>query len=297
MNEGGQVRVSVGQPLVPALYVVATPIGNLDDISLRAVKVLSAVDAIAAEDTRHSQRLLQHLGIVRPLISLHEHNEAERVRQLLDKIEAGQSIALISDAGTPLISDPGYVVVRALRSAGIRVVPVPGACAAIAALSVSGLPTDRFTFEGFLPAKAGARAEMLKRLVDEARTLVFYESPHRLVDMLEAVIAVMGDDREVVVARELTKAFETIYSGAAQSVLEQICEDSFGERGEFVVLVRGAPPRGDAVPTLDPQHLARMLVDAMPVKAAARVLAEVTGQSKNYWYEALLVLKDVGGAR
>ena len=275
------------------LYVVATPIGNLQDLSERAQQVLSRVTLVAAEDTRHSGRLLQHLGISKPMLALHDHNERGRVTRILDELAAGQDIALISDAGTPLISDPGYVVVRQVRESGYRVSPVPGPCALVAGLSAAGLPTDRFLFAGFLPAKRSGRKAALDELGDQTATLVFYESPHRIVGFMQDVIDVFGAQRECVLGRELTKTFETFYSGDATSVLAELEADPHGARGEFVVMVRGAAPvaQGDAG-TLDADKLLALLIAELPVKKAARVVAEVSGLSKNELYQRALALKD-----
>src|SRR5690554_8232407 len=207
------------------LYIVATPIGNLEDLSPRAVKVLSSVAVIAAEDTRHSGRLLEHLGISKPMIAFHDHNERDRVQNILGQLLDGADVALISDAGTPLISDPGYVLVREARAAGVQVSPIPGPCALIAGLSAAGLPTDRFLFAGFLPAKRSGRQAALEQLRKEPATLVFYESPHRIIDFMKDMVEVLGPDRECVLGRELTKTFETFYSGSAETVLGELQAD------------------------------------------------------------------------
>lgn len=273
------------------LYIVATPIGNLEDITVRAEKVLASVDFIAAEDTRHSGRLLQSLMIRKPLIALHDHNERDRASSVLDRVAAGESAALISDAGTPLISDPGYVLVRQARERGIKVVPVPGASALTAALSVAGLPTDRFTFIGFLPAKRSGRQSVLSSLEQEPATLVFYESPHRIIDMVQDVVAVLGAEREVAITRELTKTFESFYGGSAQQVLEQLQGDTNATKGEFVVMVQGAEPRSGELPGLDVDKLLGLLCTELPVKKAARIGAELTGLSRNELYQRALTLK------
>lgn len=270
------------------LYIVATPIGNLKDISLRAIDVLKQVDYIAAEDTRHSSSLLQQFNITTPLISLHEFNERQKVDHLLARINQGQSIALISDAGTPLISDPGFIFVREAKAAGIKVVPIPGACAAIAALSVSGLPTDKFIFEGFLPAKAQARAERLKELVHETRTLIFYEAPHRLLDALEAMKEVFGDERQVIIARELTKVYETIQADTLDKLVEWVKQDSNQQRGEIVVLVKGAETvelQSDAMKILE------LLVNELPLKKAVEITAKLTQEKRNVLYDMALTIK------
>lgn len=274
------------------LSIVATPIGNLDDLSERARQVLSSADLVAAEDTRHSGRLLQHLGINKQMMALHDHNERSRVTRVLEVLAEGRNVALISDAGTPLISDPGYVVVREARAAGYRVSPIPGACALIAGLCAAGLPTDRFLFAGFLPAKRSGRQAALEQVRHETATLVFYESPHRIIDLMRDLVTVFGADRECVLGRELTKAFETFYSGSAESVLEQLQSDPHGARGEFVVMVRGAeaqPDGGSAA--VDTDKLLGLLIRDLPVKKAARIAAEVSGLGKNELYQRALELK------
>jgi len=273
------------------LYIVATPIGSLDDLSPRAAAVLSRVAVIAAEDTRHSGRLLQHLGISKPMMALHEHNERDRAGQVLDKLAACQDVALISDAGTPLISDPGFVLVREARARGYRVTPVPGACALISALSAAGLPTDRFLFEGFLPSKSGARKAALDRLARESATLVFYESPHRIVDTVGDIAEVMGAERELVLARELTKTFETFYAGAAADVRQTLEVDPHGSRGEFVVMVRGASAEELSVGAAEADRVLALLLTELPVKKAAKLASELTGISKNELYQRALSLK------
>lgn len=274
-----------------ALYIVATPIGNLDDLSPRATAILSRVAVIAAEDTRHSGRLLQHLGLRKPMMALHDHNERDRAEDVLGRLAAGQDVALISDAGTPLISDPGYVLVRAARARGFRVTPVPGACALVTALSAAGLPTDRFLFEGFLPAKQGARKAALERLARESATLVFYESPHRIIDTVRDIARIMGGERELVLARELTKTFETFYAGAAESVADTLAADPHGSRGEFVVMVHGCSDAEAAAGSVEVDRVLGLLLQELPVKKAARLAAELTGSSKNELYQRALVLK------
>ncbi|HRA42445.1 MAG TPA: 16S rRNA (cytidine(1402)-2'-O)-methyltransferase, partial [Gammaproteobacteria bacterium] len=221
------------------LYIVATPIGHLGDISLRAIDTLKVVDRIAAEDTRHSLGLLKHLGIEKPLVALHEHNEREQAEKLLAFVEDGHALALISDAGTPLISDPGYHLVQLAHQLGIQVVPIPGPCSIITALSASGLPTDRFVFEGFLSAKATARRKQLEKLATETRTLIFFEAPHRILETVAAMQACFGEQRLAVVARELTKTFETIRMGTLSELEAWMKSDAMQQRGEFVVLVAG----------------------------------------------------------
>jgi len=269
---------------------VATPIGNLADISERAVQILSQVDLIACEDTRHTQKLLQHLGLRKPMISVHDHNESERIEQVRQHLSEGRSIALVSDAGTPLISDPGYVLVSALRSDGFTVTPVPGPSALITALSAAGLPTDRFLYEGFLPHKAGGRRERLEAVVNETATLVFYESRHRILDTLSIMAEVLGTDRPACVARELTKTFESFYTGTLPQLLSQLSEDDNHQKGEFVVMVSGNPEPVRAG-SLDTERLLRLLLDELPPKKAAAVLAEMTGTGKKEWYQQALILQ------
>ncbi|KAA1173357.1 16S rRNA (cytidine(1402)-2'-O)-methyltransferase [Marinobacter salinexigens] len=275
------------------LYIVATPIGNLDDLSLRASRVLARADVIAAEDTRHSGRLLQHLGIQKKMIALHDHNERARAGSVLDELDAGRNVALISDAGTPLISDPGYVLVREARRRGLTVSPIPGACAFVSALSAAGLPTDRLLFVGFLPAKRSGRRSALEALCAETATLVFYESPHRIVDTIEDLVEVFGDRRELVLGRELTKTFETFYSGTAQEVLETLVSDPNGSRGEFVVMVHGAAPEDDESEDglIEVDRLISALIEELPVKKVAKIVAGLTGKPKNELYQRALELK------
>lgn len=272
------------------LYIVATPIGNLQDISLRAIEVLKKVDWIAAEDTRHSLFLLQQYGIKTQLISLHEHNESERLQKLIQHLQNGESVALISDAGTPLISDPGFNLVREAKLLGITVIPIPGACAAIAALSASGLPTDRFVFEGFLPAKNTARINRLENLLHESRTLIFYEAPHRILDLLEAMQKVFGGKRKVVIARELTKMYETIFSADLDEVIAWMTKDKNQQRGEMVVLVEGATQSSE-LSNLPSQKILTILLEKLSVKDAAELAAKITGEKKNDLYQVALEIK------
>ena len=271
------------------LYVVATPIGNLDDISARALRTLSEVALIAAEDTRHSSRLLQHFGISTPLQACHEHNEREQGGRFLARLQAGEDIALISDAGTPLISDPGYHLVRQARAAGIRVVPIPGTCALIAALSAAGLPSDRFIFEGFLPAKAAARRTRLALLREEPRTLIFYEAPHRILECVEDMQAIFGGERLALLGRELTKTFETLKGLPLAGLREWIAADSNQQRGECVLLLAGweAPP-GEPAVGAEALRVLDLLLAELPLKRAAALAAEITGVRKNLLYQAAL---------
>ncbi len=270
------------------LFVVATPIGNLEDFAPRAARVLKEVNLIAAEDTRHSGKLLAHFGISTPLVSLHEHNERTRVAALVARLERGESVALVSDAGTPLVSDPGFRFVRAAHDANVPVVAVPGPCAAIAALSVSGLPSDRFGFEGFPPAKSVARRKYLESLKDEARTLIFYESSHRIVECVADMAAVFGDAREAVLARELTKQFETVRTDRLGDLRDWIAADGDQQRGEMVVLVHGAVRAeiGELAP--ETERILKILARELPLKQAAALAAEITGEKKNRLYDMAL---------
>ena len=278
--------MTVGPPGLPAagtLHVVATPIGNLGDLSPRAQEILRGVAAICAEDTRHSGQLLAHFGIATPLLALHEHNEEAIAERMVARLLRGESLALVSDAGTPLVSDPGYRLVRAARVAGVRVSPVPGPCAAIAALSVAGLASDRFAFEGFLPAKSAARRERLRPLAAEPRTLVFYESSHRIVESLEDLCAVFGSDRPAVLARELTKLFETVLDDTLSGLLAAVQADPNQRKGEFVLLVQGAGEDADAR-LAEGRRVYALLGAHMPPSAAARLAAEITGAPRKALY-------------
>lgn len=272
------------------LYIVATPIGNLGDISERAIAVLRDAAVVAVEDTRHSRKLLLQFGITTPMIALHDFNESERVAQILARLRDGDDVALISDAGTPLISDPGYQLVRQAHAQGHAVVPVPGACAVIAALSAAGLPTDRFTFEGFLPAKQVARLATLEELAHEKRTMVFYEAPHRIVECLVDMVSAFGADREVTLARELTKTFETILHATLGSLLERVRQDANQQKGEIVLVVAGRVAAADEVDAAA-LHTLQVLLGEMPLKQAASVAAKITGLKKNLLYETALQLK------
>ena len=276
------------------LYVVATPIGNLGDISSRALEVLASVDLVAAEDTRHSRKLLQHFGIKVPMLALHDFNERDRSEGLLDRLAAGECIALISDAGTPLICDPGFLLVREARDRGIKVVPVPGACAMVAALSAAGLPTDRFVFEGFLPARRKARRDRLETLRHENRTLVFYESPHRIRESLDDAAAILGTRRQAVLARELTKTFETFVAADLGELGDRLAADSDAGRGEMVLMIAGASDAGPEPGTesLDIDRLLLLLQGELGVKKAARLASEITGLAKNQLYQRALALGD-----
>lgn len=275
------------------LYVVATPIGNLGDMTPRAIQVLRAVDYIAAEDTRHSKPLLQFFGIATPLVSLHEYNERGRIPQLLADLQAGKSVALISDAGTPLISDPGFPLLHALRQYGLKAVPIPGPSGLLAALSVAGLPADRFVFEGFPPAKTGARRRCLQRLVKEERTLVFFEAGHRLQASLTDMAMIFGPDREAVIARELTKRYEEIHGDTLAGLSEWLTGDKDRLRGEFVVIVHGAVATAEASVNIEVERLLQILLTELPLKRAVALAVELTGLSKNRLYDVALSAEKV----
>ena len=273
------------------LYIVPTPIGNLGDITQRALTVLAGVDLVAAEDTRHTGLLLQHFAINARLFALHDHNEQQKADVLLAKLQAGQSIALVSDAGTPLINDPGYHLVRRCREAGVRVVPLPGACAAIAALSAAGLPSDRFCYEGFLPAKSKGRCDALRALSEEPRTLVFYESTHRLLDTLQDMETVWGAARYVVLARELTKTWESLYGAPVGELLAWVREDENRRKGEMVLIVEGHKADEEALPAEALRTLA-LLQAELPLKKAAALTAEIHGVKKNALYKYALAQQE-----
>ena len=273
------------------LYVVATPIGNLADISARAQQVFEAVDVIAAEDTRHTKRLLNHLGVSKPLLAVHDHNEQQAAQVLLDRLSQGQNVALVSDAGTPLIADPGYHVLKQVVDAGYSVVPVPGPCAVITALCASALPTDRFIFDGFLPPKSGARQQYFQSVSNQERTLVVYESPHRILASLADMQTVLGDEREIVLARELTKTFETFLRGSIGEVRTMVEADANQQRGEFVVMIRGVPQAKKQDVSDEAIQLLKVLAEELPLKQAAALTAKATGFKKNKLYQIGLELQ------
>ncbi len=277
------------------LYLVATPIGNLADVTFRAVEVLQGVSLIACEDTRHSRPLLDRYDIDKPLTALHEHNEDAASAKLLEKLKQGESIALISDAGTPLINDPGFPLVRQAVAHGVRVVPVPGACALVAALSASGLSTNRFAFEGFPPRTSSARCTMLEKVVDEARTLIFYESSHRVLDFVRDIAAVFPSHRSIVIARELTKLHETILSCTVDEAVTRIEDDPFMEKGEFVVLLEGASQKSKTELTGEQIRVLKLLLEECSVKTASTLAAKITGSRKELLYQAALRLADKTG--
>ena len=273
------------------LYVVATPIGNLSDITLRALEVLKSVDAIAAEDTRHTSGLLSHFGIAKKLIAVHEHNEHQSAEKLLALLLAGQNIALVTDAGTPAVSDPGAIVVDLVRKAGIKVVPIPGASAVIAALSASGISQNGFLFYGFLPASGSARRKTLEILKAQAVTLVFYEAPHRIIESVVDMAAILGAERRITIAREITKTFETIYSCELSKAEAWLQADANQQRGEFVLLVEAAAIKDAAEIPEDTVRVLKLLLADLPLKQAVQLTTEITGEKKNVLYELALSLK------
>ena len=272
------------------LYIVATPIGNVTDISVRALYILGMVDAVACEDTRNTGNLLSRFGLARPMIAAHQHNEREVADKIISRLLAGERIALVSDAGTPGVSDPGARIVDAVRSAGLRVVPVPGASAAVTALSASGLVNDQFYFVGFLPAKAKQRESALQQLLTVSATLVLYEAPHRILDCVEALVAVFQPERQVVFARELTKLFEEIHRCPLADALAWVKADAHREKGEYVVLLEGAPGGSDAQEA-EAERILNILLAECSVKQAANLTAQITGRKKNALYDRALEIK------
>jgi len=271
------------------LYIVATPIGNLEDLTPRARQTLEAVDLIAAEDTRHTGRLLSHIGAKTPQMALHDHNESSVVGTIINKLKAGDDVALVSDAGMPLVSDPGYHVVKTAHENGIRVSPIPGASAVTAALAASGLPSDRFTFEGFLPARKASRTKALKRLSNESRTMVFFESVHRIAESLHDLATVFGSKRAAFIGRELSKLHEQCVPGTLGSLMDQVTEKSITTKGEFVIVVAGTEPTTSE--SIDVDRLLSELAVVLPGKQAATIAAKVTGARKNALYARVLELK------
>jgi 16S rRNA (cytidine1402-2'-O)-methyltransferase len=273
------------------LYIVATPIGNLQDITLRAIEILKTVDLIAAEDTRHSRPLLNHFGISTRLISYREHNEAVATAGLIKTLQAGQSVALISDAGTPLISDPGYRLVKTAREAGVQVIPIPGASAVVAALCASGMATDRFSFQGFLPAKRVGRQRHLQALLIETQTLVFYEAPHRINETLEDVASIFGAERVVTLARELTKRFEQIWHGSANEAIAHLQTGYIPTRGEFVLLIAGTDADLASPAQYEALRIMKLLLPEMPPRRAADIASQITGENKKALYAMAVQLR------
>ena len=277
---------------VSILYIVATPIGNLNDLSSRALDTLKSVDFIACEDTRHTKQLLSHFGITTPTFSYHEHNEQKSADKIIQLLQEQKSVALVSDAGTPLISDPGYSIVSRAHQLHITLAPIPGPCAAISALCASGLPSDKFIFEGFLPAKSIARQHTLQKLKTESRTLIFYEAPHRILDTAQDINTIFGESREITVCRELTKTFETIYKSTAKNILKWLEEDLHRQKGEFVLIVAGIPEdEKEDIHQQQAQLLVKQLITDLPLKKSVHIAAEVFHVSKNTLYDWALTLK------
>ncbi|RXS43555.1 16S rRNA (cytidine(1402)-2'-O)-methyltransferase [Idiomarina sp. 29L] len=275
------------------LYIVPTPIGNLSDITERALSVFREVDAIAAEDTRHTRKLLEHYGIQVPVFAFHDHNEKAKAEQLVERVKGGDSIALVSDAGTPLISDPGYALVNLCRQQNVKVTSLPGACALTVALSGAGLPTDSFQFEGFLPSKPTQRRATLESLATVVRTLVFYESPHRILHTLEDMREIFQEDRKVVLARELTKQFETYLTGSASELVKRLTDDPNQQRGEMVLLVEPfEAPTDTSGPGEDAKRTLQILLEELPLKKAAALCAKLHGERKNELYQWALSQKN-----
>lgn len=293
MRNTNQSKTATPKHPKGSLYIVATPLGHLDDITLRAIETLKSVEGILAEDTRKAKGLLHHFQIQKPTYAFHEHNEKEEIDKVLSRLEQGESLALITDAGTPLISDPGYHLVRAAQEQHFSVIPIPGPSALIAALSVSGLPTDHFAFEGFLSAKKSTRQNQLKALRSETRTLIFYEAPHRVKDTLKDMRDIFGEEREATLARELTKVFETVKRETLGSLLEWVENDPNQERGEIVLMVSGNSkenPRENEARGLDPKDLLILLLKELPPTKAASLAAKITGIPKRVLYEMSLAL-------
>ena len=286
------MHIEAKQKLECALYVVATPIGNLSDITLRGLGVLGAADTIAAEDTRNTRHLLQHHGISDArLLALHQHNERGAAEKIISLLQQGQSVALVTDAGTPAVSDPGAVLVQLVREAGFRVIPIPGASAAVSALSASGLSAPHFLFYGFLPNKSAARCSALQALIEHPYTLVFYEAPHRILECTEDLHKVFGDEREIVFAREITKLFESIHRCKLGVAMEWLNSDPNNQRGEFVLLVSGAPERAAGLDAATERTLA-VLLEELPLKQAVQLAVKITGGNKNELYQRALALKE-----
>ena len=274
------------------LYVVATPIGNLGDITLRALEILKSVDAIAAEDTRHTSGLLSHFGISKKLIAVHEHNEQKSAEGLITRLKAGESVALVTDAGTPAVSDPGAIVVAAVRAAGFIIVPIPGASAVVTALSASGITQNGFTFVGFLPASGSARKKVLQALVAHPYTLTFYEAPHRVIESIADMATIFGAERNIVVARELTKTFETIHKCSLADAVKWLENDANQQRGEFVLLLEAAPIKALEGISDEEKRVLKTLLADLPLKQAVKLAAEITGAKKNMIYDFALQLKN-----
>ena len=277
--------------MIGELYLVATPIGDMTDIAPRALDILSTVDIVAVEDKRRSSRLFSHFGIKTPMISYHDHSEEKQVKKIIDELLCGKSVALISDAGTPLISDPGYKLVNAAKDKSIKVSPIPGPCALIAAISASGLPSDRFIFEGFLPSKSIPRVTKIQNISADSRTIIFYEAPHRILETLIDMIKVIGPSRKIVLARELTKTYETFISGTLESVLQIIEKDLNQQKGEIVIVLAGADSSEKKIETQDSKRILSVLLQELPLKQAVSLGSKITGIQKNIFYKLALDLK------
>lgn len=277
--------------MIGELYLVATPIGNMTDITERALGILNTVDIVAVEDKRRSSRLFSHFGIKTPMISYHDHSEEKQVKKIIDELLCGKSVALICDAGTPLIADPGYKLVKAAKSKSIKVLPIPGPCALIAAISASGLPSDRFIFEGFLPSKSNARITKIQNISEDPRTIIFYETPHRILEALKDMIKIIGPLRQIVFARELTKTYETFISGSLESVLEIIEKDLNQQKGEIVIVLAGADSLEKRSETQDSKRILSILLEELPLRQAVSLGAKITGIQKNIFYKLALDLK------
>jgi len=273
------------------LYLVATPIGNMKDMGTRAIDTLNEVDLVAAEDKRRSSRLFSYFNIKTPMISYHDHNEDKQIKKIIDLLLCGKSVALISDAGTPLISDPGYRLVRATKNHGLKVSAIPGPCALIAAISASGLPSDRFIFEGFLPAKSSARIAKIQSISNELRTIIFYEAPHRILETLEDMLVVINPLRQIVLARELTKTYETFLSGTLVDVLGLVKADINQQKGEIVLVLAGSDSSEENLDTYESDRMLSILLEELPLKQAASLAAKITGGQKNIFYKLALSLK------
>ena len=273
------------------LYLVATPIGNMKDMGPRAVDTLNEVDLVAAEDKRRSSRLFSYFNIKTPMISYHDHNEDKQIQKIIDLLLCGKSVALVSDAGTPLISDPGYRLVRTAKNIGLKVSTIPGPCALIAAISASGLPSDRFIFEGFLPAKSSARIAKIQSISSELRTIIFYEAPHRVLETLEDMLVVINPLRQIFLARELTKTYETFLSGTLIEVLELVRADINQQKGEIVLVLAGSDPSEENPDTNESDRMLSILLEELPLKQAASLVAKITGGQKNIFYKLALSLK------
>ena len=277
--------------MIGKLYLVSIPLGNMGDMTSRALDTLGSVDFVAVEDKRRSSILFRNFGIHTPMISYHDFSEEKQIKKIIDLLLSGKSVALICDAGTPLISDPGFKLVKLAKSKEIKVSPIPGPCALIAAISASGLPSDRFIFEGFLPSKSAARIEKIKRISKDSRTIIFYEAPHRILGSLRDMLEIIGPTREIVMARELTKTYETFFSGSIESTLQFVEQDLNQQKGEMVLVLAGADPEEKKDDTQDIQRVLSVLLEELPLKQAVSLGAKITGGQKNILYKSALDLK------